>query len=389
MKIESVNPCVYLDIRINSEKIGRVVIELLQDEAPKASENFLHLCKSDVTLGDGTLLTLRNNHFHRVVKNFMVQAGDLTYGSSDSLESNVGLGGASIWSDKLIRDGAVATGFFEDENLTNFETTFNVAMANSGADTNASQFFVNTYPAPHLNGKHTVFGKVIHGKSTIRTIEYECIDENGTPQRNIVIEDCGEWTEELGVPVHNASYSTLCGDIYEEFPDDDDHFDKDKSSEAYDVSVKIKDSGSALFVEKKYLEAYLKYKKTLRYVNEFIPDSESDPEYAPKFEDLKKKTYNNLSLVCINLKDYEKALTYASYLLECDGLTTIERAKGHYRRAISEFELGKYEESYNDFKECLILNPDDEVVKKKIEIAEAKLKALKDKEKQKYAKFFG
>lgn len=379
---------VFLDIRISAEKIGRVVIELL-DEAPKASENFLHLCKGDTTLPDGTLLTLKGNHFHRVVKNFMIQAGDVTYGSGAKLETGVGLGGASIWSERHIKEGDAATGFFQDENMGEFSATFNVAMANSGANTNASQFFINTYPAPHLNGKHSIFGRVIHGKSTVRTVEYESIDENGTPKRDIIIEQCGEWTEELGVPVYNASYSTLGGDIYEEFPDDDDHFDKDNLADSLQVCNMIKESGSLLFKEHNYLEAYLKYKKTLRYVHEFIPDDETDAELRPKFEELKKKTYNNLSLVCINLKDYTKAMTFATYLLESEAITQTEKAKGHYRRAISLFELGKLEESYADFKECLKLNPTDWAVKKRVEAVEAKLQQLKDKEKQKYAKFFG
>lgn len=388
MQIKDVNRCVYLDIKIDDEKIGRVVIELLEADAPKASENFLHLCRGDVTLKDGTVLTLEGNHFHRVVKNFMVQAGDLTYGSGAKLEDKVGLGGASMWSDGLIKDGELATGFFEDENMGEFLSTFNVAMANSGANTNASQFFINTYPSPHLNGKHSIFGRVIHGKSTVRTVEYERIDENGTPLRSIVIEACGEWTEDMGVPVYNASYSTLAGDVYEEFPDDDDHFDKDKSSESFEATTRIKDSGSQLFKAKNYLEAYLKYKKALRYVNEFIPDIDTDAEYAPKFEDLKKKIYNNLSLTCINLKDYTKAQTYATYLLQSPNITTTERAKGHYRRGVCLYEFGKYEDSYKDFKACLELNPNDEAVKSKVKTLENKLQELKDREKRQYAKFF-
>lgn len=389
MKITEHNRKVFLDVRINSEKIGRVVIELLEQQAPKASENFLHLCRGDMTLADGTVLTLKNNHFHRVVKNFMLQAGDLTYGSGEKLEEKVGLGGASIWSERLIRDGeGVATGFFGDENMAEFGETFNVAMANSGANTNASQFFINTYPSPHLNGLHSVFGKVIHGKSTLRTVEYEAIDDNGTPKRDIIIEDCGEWTEDMGVPVYNASYSTLAGDIYEEFPDDDDHFDKDKPEQSFVAITKMKDSGSALFKEKKYLEAYLKYKKTLRYINECIPDEGTNADYAVKFEDLKKKVYNNLSLVCINLKDYIKAMQFATFLLECNNVTPTEKAKGHYRRAVSLFEVDKYEEAHVEFQQCLKLNPDDEVVKKKNEMVEVKLQELREKEKKKYAKFF-
>lgn len=384
------NPTVFFDIAIDNEKIGRVVCELFPELAPKACENFLHICKGDTSLPDGTTLTYKHNRFHRVIKNFMVQAGDLTYGSvKGPLDSKIGVGGASIWSEKLIEANVPATGLFDDENTVNLDTTFNLCMANAGKDTNFSQFFINTYPSPHLNGKHTVFGKVIKGKSTIRTIEYEQIDEDGTPRREIVIEDCGEWDESMGVPVYNASYNEICGDVYEEFPDDDDHFDKDKSAEAFDATNKIKDSGSALFKQKNYLEAYLKYKKALRYANELIPDQDSEPEIAPKFEELKKKIYNNLALVCINLKDYQKAIQFSTYLLESYRVSPADQAKGFYRRAVSKFELAKYNDAMVDFKNCLKLNPDDEEVKKKIEDTELKLKAIKDKEKAKYAKFFG
>lgn len=384
--IEKLRPLVYLDITIGGEKIGRIVIELFDDAAPKASENFLQLCKGDKTTPDGEPLTFKGNHFHKVIKNFMIQAGDITYGSSKFSSNNedLGKGGSSIYATE-----SDLSGKFEDENMGEFSTTFNVAMANSGPNTNSSQFFINTYPSPHLNQKHTIFGKVIHGKSTVRTIELEAVDDKSIPKKEILIEDCGEWEESKGVPVYNASYNSIGGDIYEEFPDDDENFDKDASAESYVVSNKIKEAATILFKEKNYKEAFLKYKKSLRYVVEFIPDLDQEPEYAPKFDELKRKLYLNLALTCVNLKEYKRAVDYSTYLLESETATSTEKAKSYYRRGLSKYELKKYDEALSDFQECLKLNSKDAVVARKVEETEKVIQEQKDKEKQKYAKFFG
>lgn len=386
VEIKTVHPLVYLDITIGGEKIGRIVAELYDDVAPKATENFLHLCKGDKTSPEGKPLTLKGNHFHKVIKNFMIQAGDLTYGSSKFEQNNedLGKGGSSIYANE-----SDPYGKFEDENLDSFSSTFNLAMANSGPNTNSSQFFINTYPSPHLNEKHTIFGKIIHGKSTVRTIELESVDDKSIPKKSILIEDCGEWDESKGVPVYNASYNSVGGDIYEEFPDDDENFDKDVSAEAYVASNKIKEAATILFKEKNYKEAFLKYKKSLRYVVEFIPDLDQEPEYAPKFDELKRKLYLNLSLTCVNLKEYKRAIDYSTYLLESERATSTEKAKSYYRRGLSKYELKKYNDALSDFQDCLKLNSKDVVVARKVEETEKIIQEEKDKEKQKYAKFFG
>lgn len=338
--------------------------------APKASANFLHLCLGDKVSPSGEKLTLKGSKFSKVFKNFMVQAGPPTNCSIYCSESN-------------------PTGQFEDESMGDFDTVFRLAMANTGPNTNTSQFFINTYPSPHLNGKHTIFGSVLFGKSTVRTIERENVDANGSPLKEIIIEDCGEWVESMGVPVYNTSYSQLGGDIYEEYPDDDTHFDKDKTSEAYNAANVIKESGSLLFKQKSYKEAFFKYHKSLRYVMEFITDKDQDPEFSAKFQDLKKKLYLNLSLTCINIKDFTSAVKYSTFLLESDDLLPSEAAKGHYRRGVSLLELKKFQDSLKDLQKCKELNPNDKIVDSKIELAEQAIQNIKLKEKQKYAKFFG
>lgn len=133
---------------------GTIGIRLMQDIAPKACENFLGLAKKGYY--NGII-------FHRVIKGFMIQGGDPT---------GTGTGGESIW----VRD-------FEDE--VNPGVGFNkpglVAMANSGPNTNGSQFFITTAQTPWLNMKHTIFGEVVSGYEVIKKIEDVSVDSSSRP----------------------------------------------------------------------------------------------------------------------------------------------------------------------------------------------------------------
>ena len=118
---------------------NRIVIELYTSVAPKTVENFYQLCKNNSYAGVP---------FHRVINNFMIQGGDIT--------KKDGTGGKSIYG-----------GPFNDENFTlKHDSAGLVSMANSGPNTNLSQFLLHS-PAPHLDGKHVVFG-VIEGTRTLR-----------------------------------------------------------------------------------------------------------------------------------------------------------------------------------------------------------------------------
>jgi len=121
---------------------GTVNIELWPDIAPKTVKNFVGHVENGYY--DGII-------FHRVIKGFMIQGGDPT---------GTGGGGQSIWGDK-----------FEDEVTSDvqFDSKGLIAMANSGPNTNGSQFFITTKQTPHLNMRHTIFGKVIVGYNTVIT----------------------------------------------------------------------------------------------------------------------------------------------------------------------------------------------------------------------------
>lgn len=119
---------------------GAIVIELYPEHAPKTVNNFVSLARDGFYDG----LT-----FHRVIPNFMVQGGDPT---------GTGSGGPGYK--------------FEDETRGNPLTHERgvISMANAGPNTNGSQFFITHAPQPHLNGKHTVFGKVVEGVETVDAI---------------------------------------------------------------------------------------------------------------------------------------------------------------------------------------------------------------------------
>ena len=134
---------------------GVIEIRLFTDVAPKACENFIGLVKKKYY--DGVL-------FHRVIKGFMIQAGD---------PSATGMGGASIWG-----------GYFEDEFApgVNFDRPGLVAMANIGRpNTNQCQFFITTAETPWLNQKHTIFGEVVSGLDMVRKIEVTATGASDRP----------------------------------------------------------------------------------------------------------------------------------------------------------------------------------------------------------------
>jgi peptidylprolyl isomerase len=136
---------------------GNIEIELMPNIAPKAVENFVTHIKNGYYNG---LI------FHRVIKRFMIQGGDPT---------GTGRGGESIWKKP-----------FEDEfnPKVTFDKPFLLAMANAGKNTNGSQFFITTVATPHLNGYHTIFGKVIgdNSKKSVRAIEYTQTDFRDRPK---------------------------------------------------------------------------------------------------------------------------------------------------------------------------------------------------------------
>jgi cyclophilin family peptidyl-prolyl cis-trans isomerase len=125
------------------------VFEVFSKQVPKTAENFRAICTGEKGQG----LHYKDNVFHRVIKGFMAQGGDIT--------NQNGTGGKSIYGSK-----------FPDEQIWYPHTHKGVlSMANSGPDTNGSQFFICFGATPHLNEKHTIFGRVISGYDMVERME--------------------------------------------------------------------------------------------------------------------------------------------------------------------------------------------------------------------------
>ncbi|KAK8803448.1 hypothetical protein WA158_001142 [Blastocystis sp. Blastoise] len=169
------NPVVFFDIKRGEENLGRIVMELYKDVVPKTAENFRCLCTGEKGIGkSGKPLYFKNSIFHRCISDFMIQGGDFTNFN--------GTGGESIYGEK-----------FNDENFKLLHAEEGLlSMANSGPNTNGSQFFITTVPCPHLNGKHVVFGKVLDGMKTVHAIENSKTDSSDKPINDVIIIDCGQ-----------------------------------------------------------------------------------------------------------------------------------------------------------------------------------------------------
>ena len=152
---------------------GEFVCRLYEKEAPKTVQNFIELAegkrewthpvngkKSKDRLYDNTI-------FHRVIPNFMIQAGD---------PAGTGYGGPGYQ--------------FEDETKGS-PHTFNgpgkLAMANAGPNTNGSQFFVTVAPTTWLTGKHTIFGEVVEGEDTVQKIVNVPRNRQDKPNKDVVL----------------------------------------------------------------------------------------------------------------------------------------------------------------------------------------------------------
>jgi peptidylprolyl isomerase len=186
---------VFLDVKIEEGKEGRILLGLFGKIAPKTVENFLRLCKCD--MGKAKLtpeadLCYKGTVFHRVIPNFMIQSGDFS--------NHDGTGGESIYG-----------GWFDDETFeVKHNRRFMLSMANSGRpNTNGSQFFINTVKTQWLDGHHVCFGRVLGGEDMITAIEEEGT-YGGKPRSKITIVDSGELpvtpeeAEPIPVSVHAA-----------------------------------------------------------------------------------------------------------------------------------------------------------------------------------------
>ncbi len=141
--------------------VGEIKIKLFRDEAPNIADNFYRLAV------DGKY---DDTAFHRVIKGFIIQAGDY--------ENGDGTGGAA-YNGKFLKDEI-------SDNLSHVRGA--VSMANRGPDTNGSQFFIVHEDAQFLDGRHTIFGQVVSNMAVIDRIARIRTDLTDKPVEPIVIQ---------------------------------------------------------------------------------------------------------------------------------------------------------------------------------------------------------
>lgn len=180
----------FMDITIDDNKVGRIVFELREDIAPRTVENFRCLCTGEKGFSklSGSPLHYKGSPFHRVIKGFMIQGGDTTKGN--------GTGGESIYGRRFDDEWPARPAGADSRWIhpaSRHDRKYLLSMANAGKNTNGSQFFITTAPAPHLDGKHVVFGRVVQGKEVVDMIENQPVDSKSSrPFTKVVVSDCGE-----------------------------------------------------------------------------------------------------------------------------------------------------------------------------------------------------
>uniref|UniRef100_A0A383WL91 Uncharacterized protein n=1 Tax=Tetradesmus obliquus TaxID=3088 RepID=A0A383WL91_TETOB len=236
------NPLAYLDISIDGQAVGRVVLELfrykkgstLEEHAPLAVSNFLALCRG-VEVG-GVRLCYAGCPFTRIMERFLLQAGDV-----------------------VNRDGTGAGWWW-------FSHPFMLGAANLGLeDSNASQFMITTAPAAQLAGQHTCFGKVLAGYGVVKEIEALCDRHSSTPPCPVIIEEAGELppgTDLSAVPPVAAGGWPL-------WPEDQGAPPQGVREAAFrlGITAQLKEAGNAAYKQGDAAAALARYQQAARFLS--------------------------------------------------------------------------------------------------------------------------
>jgi len=144
--------------------LGTIEFELLEQEAPKTTENFILLAQKGYY--DGVI-------FHRVIRGFMVQGGDPT---------GTGRGGESAWGGRFNDETSASSPLYRSGYKKGI-----VAMANAGPNTNGSQFFIMHADNP-LPPNYTIFGRVTSGQNVVDAIAATETDRNDKPKSSVTMQ---------------------------------------------------------------------------------------------------------------------------------------------------------------------------------------------------------
>ncbi|KAF8336448.1 peptidyl-prolyl cis-trans isomerase [Cantharellus anzutake] len=357
---ESTRPRVYFDISIGERIVGRIVMSLFNDAVPKTAENFRALCTGE----KGENLKYEGSGFHRIIKGFMVQGGDFT--------RHNGTGGESIYGEK-----------FDDEAFAfKHDKPFLLSMANSGKNTNGSQFFITTVPTPHLDDKHVIFGEVIVGKSVVRAMENTPTASGDAPILPVKIAKAGELKPDEDDGTVTYRNPDLPSSKYEDYPDDETSIDVQNVEAVINIAREIREDSNSLFKAGKYNEALDQYQKSLRYldVHFVLPESTSD-ELTPLLLNISLATLKITPLSGERARDIIK---HTSRALRIPDISVQDKGKALYRRALAQSAIDEDEQAEKDLNEASKLVPSDEAIRKELE----KIKARKQEKREKQKKAF-
>eukprot|EP00978_Attheya_sp_CCMP212_P009708 scaffold23104_cov56-Attheya_sp.AAC.5 len=201
-------PTCFMDVSIGDSNGGRMVFQLYLDKTPLAADNFRALCTGEKGMGrSGKPLCYKNATFHRVVPGFVVQGGDFTKVD--------GTGGESIYPPNS-KHGDMWGKFKDETPFMRHSKKGLLSMANSGTNTNGSQFFITLTATPHLNNKHVVFGELIEGMDILDKIAAVQTNtkQNPLPDCIVRINDCGELKDEKEA----ANNATTVGSSQKDVP---------------------------------------------------------------------------------------------------------------------------------------------------------------------------
>ncbi|TGZ46849.1 peptidyl-prolyl cis-trans isomerase D isoform X1 [Temnothorax longispinosus] len=361
------NPVVFLDIVINSEKVGRIVIELFKNIVPRTAENFRALCTGEMGAGTkAAKLHYKGTIFHKVVSQFKIQGGDIVNFDGTSV-------GESIYGS-----------YFDDENFTlSHDDSGLLSMVNEGTpNTNGSQFIITVQQSKHLDNTNVVFGKVVKGMGVVLEINKVQTNED-TPVDVIVISNCGELRndESWGLEENDGSE-----DVFPPYPEDWDfpsHAFRLTHQFMEAVIQKIKNSGNAYFTQQKFVDAGRKYKKALRYYLWMSKHQNMADTFYVSLADLRLTLLLNLAAVYLKQEEYRKAIDLCNEVLETDNMNS----KALFRRGQAYTSLKEYKLGLDDLHQVFKMCP-DRVIELQIDKVKKMEKSYSKLEKTTYQKMF-
>ncbi|KAK9836289.1 hypothetical protein WJX81_002323 [Elliptochloris bilobata] len=369
---EASNPLVFFDVAVGGEVAGMIVFELYKDAVPKTAENFRELCTGEAGTGKSTGLPLhfKGAPFHRIIKNFMIQGGDFS--------ARNGTGGESVYGEK-----------FEDEGFAlKHDRPGLLSMANAGPNTNGSQFFITTVPTPHLDGKHVVFGQVLKGYGTVRTLEAQEVDTGSNrPLRECVIADCGELPADADL-AGIRTWAAEEGDPYPEWPDDAEVPPEQREVDFRLAAAEaIRAKGNALFKVGEHQAALQRYNKAMHWLDPDSFEAGGPPPSAGEIQRLGLAFISpllNRAACLLRLGRAEKSAQDCSRVLE----RVPAHAKALFRRGQARLALKEWDAALADLAAAQEAEPGDAGVRAELARACKLRDAAQQRERAAYKRMF-